>query len=115
VKFLSSSVAIVVVLTSLSYPKARKNTSAAKINDAKIKKILIQESIDGYPGNCPCPYNLARNGSRCGGRSAYSRSGGYSLYCFDSDITRDMIDEWKAGHRNEHTDSAKKEQNPEGE
>ena len=38
---------------------------------------MIKESIDGYPGNCPCPYNTARNGSRCGKRSAYNRAGGY--------------------------------------
>lgn len=38
----------------------------------KIKQAIIQESIESYSGNCPCPYNSARNGSRCGGRSAWS-------------------------------------------
>ena len=45
-------------------------------SDAQIKKEIIKESIESYPGNCACPYNHARNGSRCGGRSAYSRTGG---------------------------------------
>ncbi len=35
-----------------------------------IKQMMIKESIESYPGNCPCPYNTASNGSRCGKRSA---------------------------------------------
>lgn len=37
-------------------------------------------------GSCPCPYNVASDGSVCGGRSAYSRSGGYEPVCYESDI-----------------------------
>lgn len=33
-------------------------------------------------GSCDCPYDYARNGSRCGGRSAYSRPGGREPMCF---------------------------------
>lgn len=33
-------------------------------------------------GSCDCPYDYARNGSRCGGRSAYSRPGGRSPVCY---------------------------------
>lgn len=36
----------------------------------------------GYPGPCPCPYDTASDGSLCGARSAYSRSGGYSPVCY---------------------------------
>jgi len=35
------------------------------LSDSEIRKQLIQESISSYSGNCPCPYNLARNGNRC--------------------------------------------------
>jgi hypothetical protein len=45
-----------------------------------IKQKIIQQSIESYPGNCPCPYNTARNGSRCGKRSAYNRAGGYAPF-----------------------------------
>ncbi|EOL1683639.1 hypothetical protein ACEY0D_RS26780, partial [Escherichia coli] len=48
-----------------------------------------------YPGNCACPYNHARNGSRCGGRSAYSRNGGYDVVCYEGDVTDEMIRQWK--------------------
>ena len=34
-------------------------------NTAAVKRKIIQQSIERYPGNCPCPYNTARNGSRC--------------------------------------------------
>ena len=66
--------------------------------DVAIKKAMIRESIESYPGSCPCPYSTARNGSRCGKRSAYSRAGGYETLCFESDITKDMLKEWKAAH-----------------
>lgn len=35
-----------------------------------------------YVGTCDCPYDLMRNGRRCGGRSAYSRPGGRSPQCY---------------------------------
>lgn len=35
-----------------------------------------------YYGTCDCPYDRASNGSRCGGRSAYSRPGGRSPVCY---------------------------------
>lgn len=35
-----------------------------------------------YDGNCRCPNDIASDGTRCGARSAYSRSGGYSPMCY---------------------------------
>lgn len=64
--------------------------------DAEIRKKMIQQSIAEYPGNCPCPYNSASNGSRCGGRSAWSRSGGYAPLCYDTDISDEMIMKFKS-------------------
>ena len=64
-------------------------------NTAAIKQKIIQQSIESYPGNCPCPYNTARNGSRCGNRSAYNRAGGYAPICYEKDIKEQMIREFK--------------------
>ncbi|MGE0682430.1 MAG: hypothetical protein AB7P69_16210 [Candidatus Binatia bacterium] len=64
--------------------------------DDEIKQQLIQQSIAQYPGNCPCPYNTDRAGRRCGGRSAYSRAGGYSPLCYPRDVTQEMVDLYKA-------------------
>jgi hypothetical protein len=71
-------------------------SGSAFANDQDIKQKIINESISTYSGNCPCPYNSARNGSRCGGRSAYSRKGGASPICYEADITKEMIEEYKA-------------------
>jgi hypothetical protein len=60
-----------------------------------IKQQMIQESINQYSGRCPCPYNVMKNGRSCGGRSAYSRPGGQSPLCYESDITEDMKKRWK--------------------
>lgn len=57
----------------------------------QIVQEIINRSIRSYPGNCPCPYNRASNGSRCGGRSAYSRPGGASPICYAGDVTEAMI------------------------
>ena len=63
--------------------------------DSEIKKEIISQSIASYSGNCPCPYNRASNGSRCGKRSAWSRAGGYAPICYDNEITEAMITRWK--------------------
>lgn len=60
-------------------------------SDSMIKQQMIQESIASYSGNCPCPYNLAKNGSKCGARSAWSKKGGYAPLCYESDITDEML------------------------
>lgn len=72
---------------------------AASLTDAQIKRTLIAQSIASYPGNCPCPYNFARNGSRCGLRSAYSRPGGFSPICFEGDVSAAMIEQYRQVHR----------------
>lgn len=35
-----------------------------------------------YVGTCDCPYDLMRNGKRCGGNSAYSKPGGRNPQCY---------------------------------
>jgi hypothetical protein len=67
----------------------------ARLPDSAIIKTLIDDSISSYPGNCPCPYNSARNGSRCGKRSAYTRPGGYAPLCFKEDVSKDMVEEYR--------------------
>ena len=67
--------------------------------DAEIRRAIIADSLSRYPGPCPCPYNVARNGSRCGKRSAYSKPGGYSPICYDADITSQMIEQWRKNTR----------------
>jgi hypothetical protein len=65
------------------------------ISDEQIKQQIIQQSISSYPGNCPCPYSVARNGSSCGRRSAYSKPGGYDPICYPRDVTPGMVQDYR--------------------
>jgi len=65
------------------------------MTEAEIKQRIIQQSISSYPGNCPCPYSVARNGSSCGRRSAYSKPGGYAPLCYPADVTPEMVHQYK--------------------
>lgn len=69
-----------------------------RLSDSQIKKLLIEESIAAYEGSCPCPYSRARNGSRCGRRSAYNREGGAAPLCFPQDVTAEMVQEYRDTH-----------------
>ena len=73
---------------------------SAELTDAEIRKILIEQSLRAYSGRCPCPYNVMRNGRRCGGNSAYSRPGGASPICYDRDVTERMIESFRQRHAN---------------
>lgn len=78
--------------------RAEKAPSRKRLTDGQIKKILIDESIADYEGNCPCPYSRASNGSRCGKRSAYSRPGGAAPLCYPADVTDDMVKAYREAH-----------------
>jgi hypothetical protein len=70
-----------------------------QITDDQIAKIIVQASRDAYYRTgrpCACPDDLARNGSRCGGRSAYSRPGGAAPYCNTSDVPASEIKAYRA-------------------
>jgi hypothetical protein len=72
-----------------------------QLDDSQMRRQIIQESIDAYLATghpCACPYNSARNGSNCGRRSAYSRPGGASPFCYPSDVTDGMVADWKRQH-----------------
>ena len=76
-----------------SLPKKKKSNG---LSTAAIKKILIKRSHAYYSGNCPCPYNITRAGRKCGGRSAWSRPGGASPLCYNSDVTAAMVANYQA-------------------
>lgn len=71
---------------------------AQSASDKEVRAAIIQQSIAAYPGRCPCPYNRASNGSRCGGRSAYSRPGGHSPLCYEEDVSDEMVRVYRQRH-----------------
>lgn len=86
---------LAMLLAVCSSVSAKDQAPKHKVSDDQVKQQIIQESIDSYPGNCPCPYNHARNGSRCGKRSAWNRAGGYAPICYKDEVTKDMVKEWR--------------------
>src|SRR5580704_5652389 len=65
---------------------------------AAIAAIIVQASRDQYHATgrpCACPDDAARNGSACGGRSAYSRPGGAAPLCYPSDVTAAMTESYR--------------------
>jgi hypothetical protein len=71
---------------------------AEAMTDDAIRRTLIRESIAGYSGNCPCPDNLASNGSRCGKRSAWNRAGGDAPLCYPEDVSFADVAAYRAEH-----------------
>lgn len=80
------SLLLAVVLIATSPAAAQQQT----LTDAQIRDLLVTQSIAGYSGRCPCPYNTMSNGRPCGGNSAYSKPGGASPLCYPEDVTDDQ-------------------------
>jgi hypothetical protein len=76
-------------------------TAKEQFTDEQVRQAIVRESVAQYHSTghpCACPYDLARNGSSCGGRSAYSRPGGAEPLCYSTDVTPPMVQEWRAHH-----------------
>lgn len=72
-----------------------------KLSDGQIAAAIVQASRQAYYATghpCACPEDHARNGSRCGGRSAYSRPGGAEPKCYVSDVTAAEIAAYRKSH-----------------
>jgi len=79
-------------------PADTKRKVEAVLTAAAIAAIIIQVSRDQYHAGgrpCACPDDTARNGSACGGRSAYSRPGGAAPLCYPTDVTAAMIESYR--------------------
>jgi hypothetical protein len=90
--------AIAILVAWLSLTVA---ASAQPFTDQQIVELIIQDSRNAYYATghpCACPYDHARNGSMCGGRSAYSRPGGAEPLCFPKDVTGAMVMAYRASH-----------------
>ena len=72
-----------------------------RLSDAQIAEQIVRESRSAYYATghpCACPDDLARNGSRCGGRSAYSRPGGAEPKCYASEVSKQEIEAYRSLH-----------------
>jgi hypothetical protein len=72
-----------------------------QLSDQQIAEIIVHESRQSYyrTGHpCACPEDMARNGSRCGKRSAYTRPGGAQPYCYARDVPAAEIARYRTSH-----------------
>ena len=74
-------------------------TSKSDLTDSQIRKILIEESIKAYKGQCACPYSLDGTGHKCKDQSAYRQRGGDRPMCFQSDVSKTKVKEYRDTHR----------------
>jgi hypothetical protein len=89
------------LLLILAVPAFGQSAAQGQATDQQITEIIIRQSRQAYYATghpCACPDDLARNGSRCGGRSAYSRPGGAEPKCYPKDVTAAEIARYRAGH-----------------
>jgi hypothetical protein len=96
-KALSSLIELIPLALLLGIQDLQAQTVPAT-NDSQIAAAIIRQSRAAYYATgrpCACPEDLARNGSRCGGRSAYSRPGGASPKCYISDVTKEDIEAYR--------------------
>lgn len=74
---------------------------AGQLTDEEVRESIVQESIAAYHATgrpCARPYDVARNNSSCGDRSAYSRPRGAAPLCYPKDGTGAMVRDWRAHH-----------------
>ncbi|AVO77099.1 MULTISPECIES: hypothetical protein [Klebsiella] len=91
IKFVVISVFAVVCVFASDISIAKSNS----LSDDQVRQRIIDDSVASYPGTCACPFNTARNGSSCGGRSAWSKVGGYSPICYKKEVTKEMVKAWR--------------------
>lgn len=91
IKFVAISVFAVVCVFASDISIAKSNS----LSDDQVRQRIIDDSVASYPGTCACPFNTARNGSLCGGRSAWSKAGGYSPICYKKEVTKEMVKAWR--------------------
>lgn len=92
---------IAVAISGLFFSLTVPAVAEAQLTDQQIAAVIVQASRDAYyrTGHpCACPDDLARNGVRCGKRSAYSRPGGAEPYCYISDVPKAEIEEFRTPH-----------------
>jgi hypothetical protein len=88
-----SAVALLVVGV---IPAAGETLTGQQIAERIINDSRSAYYASGHP--CACPDDHARNGSLCGGRSAYSRPGGAEPKCYPQDVTAADIAAYRAAH-----------------
>lgn len=84
-------------LVSLLTEKS-SSSSDSKTSDSDIRKALLRVNLVTHmrlKGPCPCPDMYARDDSRCGSRSSWSRSAKRNVTCFPEEIHDRAVEKWR--------------------
>ena len=84
-----------VLLCLFLVPSPSHAAGARDLSDKEIRQIIIEQSIASYSGQCACPYSAMKSGKACGGRSAYSKAGGASLFCYPRNVPQAMVEAYR--------------------
>jgi hypothetical protein len=95
---------IIAIITLLCV--AAPATAQRAPSDDEIAQAIIRECLAIYHAErpCACPEDTARNGSRCGRRSAYNRPGGATPRCYVKDVRPEEIADYRNGRKSFLTD-----------
>lgn len=80
-------------------PAWAQTASRQRVSDEEIRQQIIRQSIAAYPGSCACPYNVMRNGRRCGKNSAWSKPGGHAPKCYAEDVSATEVAAYRNARR----------------
>jgi hypothetical protein len=69
-----------------------------RLSDREIKARIIEESIAGFPGVCPCPYSTTEAGVMCGPASAYGARAADAPLCFPVDVGERQVQDYRRRH-----------------
>lgn len=69
--------------------------AAQGLRDEEIQRIIINDSIARWRGDCPCPYSYAWNGTQCGDNSAYIKRVPYAPLCYPHDVNWRDVREYR--------------------
>jgi hypothetical protein len=73
-----------------------------RLGDVEVRQKIVEGSVAAYLAtgrSCACPYNSARDGSSCGERGAYNRPSGALPVCYPSDVTDEMVEDYRRAGR----------------
>ncbi|MEH2416376.1 hypothetical protein [Nostoc sp.] len=95
------------VVPLISVQDTGVNNTLVEPRRIRVPKVATQRSTKSNP-NCPCPYDIAFNGSSCGGRSAYVRLGEDEPACYEGETAARQL--WWNSSNNQFVDRDRKGQ-----
>ncbi len=81
-----SSARRVAALVLLQMALATDDAIARRWDEDDIRRMIVEDSIARYGGDCPCPYSYAWNGKQCANDSAYMKRTADAPYCYPKDV-----------------------------